>query len=85
MQRYEGAAWDRQFLPRLTSEEIARLRKDQALVVLPVGATEQHGRHLPIYTDTLIGEALLTAACDHLPEDAGIWLLPPVPFGKSTT
>ncbi|MCL6576518.1 creatininase family protein [Kyrpidia sp.] len=83
MQRDDGGSWEERFLPRLTSEEIAKLPKDRALVVLPIGATEQHGSHLPIYTDTLIGEILLQAACDRLPEDAEIWFLPPIAFGKS--
>ncbi len=35
---------------------------DQTLVVLPLGATEQHGRHLPLETDTLIADGI----CDRL-------------------
>ncbi|TLS52185.1 creatininase family protein [Paenibacillus antri] len=84
MTRYAGKAWDACFLPRLSRLEVQRLPKEETLVVLPVGATEQHGPHLPSFTDTLIGEALLTEAFERLPEDAGVWLLPPIPFGKST-
>ncbi|WP_309120743.1 creatininase family protein [Paenibacillus sp.] len=83
MTRYTGKAWDTRFLPRLSRLEVPKLPKEGALVVLPVGATEQHGPHLPSFTDTLIGEALLTEAFERLPEDARIWLLPPIPFGKS--
>ncbi len=35
------------------------------LLVIPVGATEQHGPHLPIDTDTRIAEATCHAAADH--------------------
>ncbi|WP_325176598.1 creatininase family protein [Paenibacillus alkalitolerans] len=82
--RYTGKAWDRHFFPRLSKLEVQQIAKDDALIVLPVGAVEQHGPHLPVYTDTLIGEALLTQAFELLPDDANIWLLPPLSYGKST-
>ncbi|NBD23827.1 creatininase family protein [Paenibacillus glycinis] len=81
--RYEGTAWEQRFLPRLTSKQVKELPKDDALVILPIGAVEQHGAHLPVLTDTLIGEATLTAAMEKLDPDAQVWLLPPVPYGKS--
>jgi creatinine amidohydrolase len=84
MKRYAGKAWNQCFLPRLTRFDIERLPKDKAVVVLPVGAVEQHGPHLPVFTDTLIGEACLTEAFERLPHDSGIWLLPPLSYGKST-
>lgn len=82
--RYQGAAFDRRFLPRLTTREIAAIPKEEALVVLPIGAVEQHGPHMPVFTDTLIGEAMMGEAFACLPEDAQIWLLPSVCYGKST-
>lgn len=81
--RYEGAAWEERFLPRLTSKQVKELPKEQALVILPVGAVEQHGPHLPVMTDTLIGEATLTRALEKLNEETAVWLLPPVSYGKS--
>lgn len=79
-----GRAWDDAFLPRLSKIQIADIPKEGALVVLPIGAVEQHGPHLPVFTDTLISEVMLTEAFERLPEDANIWLLPAVPYGKST-
>lgn len=35
-------------------------------MVLPLGATEQHGPHLPLHTDSSIAEAIITAAIPHL-------------------
>ncbi|WP_338115942.1 creatininase family protein [Paenibacillus monticola] len=82
--RYNGNAFDRHFLPRLTTQEIKTMPKEDVLIVLPVGAIEQHGPHMPVYTDTLLGEALLAEAFKYLPEDAPIWLLPSINYGKST-
>ncbi|MEI7024284.1 creatininase family protein [Paenibacillus sp. y28] len=82
--RYTGKAWDKRFLPRLNKVQVAELPKDRAVVVLPIGATEQHGPHLPAFTDTLIGEGFLTYAFEELPEEEHIWLLPALPFGKSS-
>ncbi|QHT61257.1 creatininase family protein [Paenibacillus lycopersici] len=81
--RYEGTAWEERFLPRLTSKQVKELPKEDALIVLPIGAIEQHGPHLPVMTDTLIGEATLTQALAKLPPEANVWLLPPVSYGKS--
>ncbi|MCR8633333.1 creatininase family protein [Paenibacillus radicis (ex Xue et al. 2023)] len=84
--RYRGAgkAWDQRFYPRLSKLEVERLSKDDALLVLPIGAVEQHGPHMPVFTDTLISETVLTEAFEQLPDDANIWLLPAIPYGKST-
>ncbi|MCC3372672.1 creatininase family protein [Cohnella sp. REN36] len=81
--RYEGVAWEERFLPRLTGKQIKELPKEKALVILPIGAVEQHGPHLPVMTDALIGEATLTQALEMLPTDAQVWLLPPIAYGKS--
>ncbi len=82
--RYDGKAWNDKFLPGLSKVKVAQIPKDEALVVLPVGATEQHGPHMPVFTDTLIAEAFLTRAFEELPDHAQVWLLPPLAFGKST-
>ncbi len=81
--RYEGAAWEQRFLPRLTSKQVNDLPKEEALVILSVGAVEQHGDHLPVMTDALIGEATLTQALEKIDADEQVWLLPPVSYGKS--
>jgi len=81
--RYEGVAWEERFLPRLTSRQIREMPKEDALVILPIGAVEQHGPHLPVITDALIGEATLTLALERLPAHAPVWLLPPIAYGKS--
>ena len=39
----------------LTSAEIGALDRDRTVVILPLGAVEQHGNHLPLGTDTILG------------------------------
>ncbi|WP_327087171.1 creatininase family protein [Nonomuraea sp. NBC_01738] len=46
----------------LTRERLGALLPE-ALVVLPVGATEQHGPHLPTGTDTLLAATVAERAC----------------------
>ncbi|MFC0469884.1 creatininase family protein [Halalkalibacter kiskunsagensis] len=84
MTRSDQEAWHEYFLPRLSTKQINELDKETGLVVLPIGAVEQHGPHLPVYTDTLIASGLLGATCNHLTAEQNIWMLPPLPYGKST-
>ncbi|MGL5648210.1 MAG: creatininase, partial [Clostridium sp.] len=39
-------------------------RKDNDVVILPIGSVEQHGPHLPYYTDTIISEGFATLLAD---------------------
>ncbi len=71
------------FLAHLTWQNVAALDKDPGVVILPIGAVEQHGAHLPLLTDTLIANAALEAAFAALPDDVPAWALPTLPFSKS--
>lgn len=52
-------------LEHLAWPEIAKLQKQNGgLLLLPIGATEQHGPHLPIAMDTLLAEAVCHKASD---------------------
>jgi len=70
------------FLPHLTWTQVRDLPAN-SVAVLQVAATEQHGPHLPLYTDVLIGQAVLAAALERVPASAPIYVLPPVTYGKS--
>lgn len=54
------------------------------IAVLPLAATEQHGPHLPLGTDIMIGEAYLTKVRDLLPASLPAVFLPIQPIGIST-
>ena len=70
--------WD-----ELTTEEISAGDVSGWVAVLPIAATEQHGPHLPLGTDTMIGEGLLGLALETLPDDLPVTILPTLPYGKS--
>ena len=52
------------------------------LLIVPLGATEQHGPHLPLGTDTVIALALSAALADRL-GPALAALAPALPYGAS--
>lgn len=70
-------------LAHLTWTEIRDLDKTQGVVLLPVGAIEQHGPHLPVTTDTLLVTNILKRAMQLLPLKVPAWRLPAVSYGKS--
>ena len=72
-----------QFWSELTTDDLARRDMGRAIAVLPVAATEQHGPHLPLATDTLIAEGYLARVRDGVPADLDVLLLPVQPVGKS--
>ncbi|MCH8475094.1 MAG: creatininase family protein [Opitutales bacterium] len=55
------------------------LQKESDLLLLPVGATEQHGPALPVNTDSLIAEALTEAAA----RQAGVLMAPVLTYSSS--
>ena len=48
----------------LTRDEIAAIDKQSAIVFLPTSATEQHGAHLPVGTDSIILATLIDMIVD---------------------
>ncbi|MEW5979492.1 MAG: creatininase family protein [Acidobacteriota bacterium] len=69
-------------LEEMTREE-ARQIAPEALVVLPVGAVEQHGPHLPVGTDTFTVEHLARAAAAEAARLIRVAVAPTLPFGSS--
>jgi creatinine amidohydrolase len=56
---------------------------DNTVAILPVGAIEQHGPHLPVYVDSCINHGLLAQALEEAPADLPIVALPIQSVGKS--
>lgn len=72
------------YLPALTSDELDALpNKDRALVIVPTGAIEQHGHHLPVGVDAILGQAWLQNVLPRLAAEAPVYVAPPLTYGKS--
>jgi creatinine amidohydrolase len=71
------------FLPYMTWPDVKAIDKTNALAVLPLGATEQHGHHLPLYTDTIISSGVLEQAMKRLEDDVPAYQLSPITISKS--
>jgi creatinine amidohydrolase len=67
----------------MTTEEFGGPGAERWIAVLPVGAIEQHGPHLPLCVDACINEGILARALELLPERLPVVVLPPMPVGKS--
>ncbi len=76
-------------LAQLTWEEVRDLDRSRTIVVLPVGAIEAHGPHLPLDTDVVIAGAMARAGAKRLgARDRVVLILPalaytPASFGAA--
>jgi creatinine amidohydrolase len=69
---------DRNFIERLSWDEVARRTAAGAAAILPIGAAaKQHGFHLPLNTDRVQAEWFAARLCERI--DALIW--PTVAYG----
>ncbi len=68
-------------LTELTWEEVDGLDRARAVAILPTGAIEAHGPHLPLHTDVLIAEAMARAGAERLAARGLVpLLLPPLVY-----
>ena len=64
-------------LAQLTWEEVRDLDRSRTLVVLPVGAIEAHGPHLPLDSDVVIATAMARAGARRLAARGHVVLILP--------
>lgn len=55
-------------LKNVKSPELADLNKDKHLIIIPIGAIEAHGSHLPLGTDSIIAEHFAKKICKEFPK-----------------
>jgi creatinine amidohydrolase len=67
----------------LSRAQFAALDRSRTIVVLPVGAIEQHGPHLPVSVDRDLAEEVMKRSLGHLPTDLPVLALPGFGYGKS--
>ena len=74
-------------LPRfwadLKTTDFAAIDAAKAVAVLPLGATEQHGPHLPLAVDHALADGIVAAALPQLPARAQVFVLPTQTIGFS--
>lgn len=62
----------------LTTTDLVGLDPENTVVILPVSAIEQHGPHLPLATDAMIGDGLVRLAMERVRQ--GVLVLPAMPI-----
>ncbi|MBS3666680.1 creatininase family protein [Vreelandella boliviensis] len=67
----------------LTAPQLAEFAQRDPVAVLVLGAIEQHGTHLPLATDLMIGEGLQTAMLEALDANLNVICLPSIAVGAS--
>jgi creatinine amidohydrolase len=87
--RNTSIEWSRQglgvhHLADMTWEDVRDLDLARTVAVLPLGAIEAHGPHLPLQTDVVIAEAMAESGATLL-ERRGyvVLILPPLPFSAA--
>ena len=71
------------FWADLTTTDFEGLDPAGTVAVLPLGATEQHGPHLPLGVDTRLVDGIVAAALPLLPADLPVLFLPTQSIGLS--
>ena len=65
----------------LTWRDVESLDRGRTVAILPVGAIEAHGPHLPLGTDTIIAAGMARAGAERIRAAGwGALLLPALPF-----
>ena len=67
----------------LRAPEVDSRLSESSVVVLPLGAIEQHGPHLPLNTDLVVASAAADALVERAGAEWDAWLLPPLAYTKS--
>ncbi|NJN42922.1 MAG: creatininase family protein [Flammeovirgaceae bacterium] len=79
----QNPVWSEQkvknYLPHMTTIDVQELLKKTDMVIIPIGALEQHGNHLPIGTDIIAG----IERCKLIAQERDILVAPILLAGQS--
>ena len=82
-----AARWPSRFWAQVSAYDFALAQTNglaaDTVAVLPVGAVEQHGPHLPLSVDASLIDGVVAAAQSQLPADLPVLFLPPQNIGLS--
>ncbi|MFC4623262.1 creatininase family protein [Comamonas nitrativorans] len=80
-------AWPSRYWAEVTAHDFALAQAQglaaQTIALLPLGATEQHGPHLPLCVDTALADGIVAAALAQLPVHVPVLALPTQAIGLS--
>lgn len=71
-------------LADLSGPAVADAIGERSIVVVPLGAVEQHGPHLPCSTDLIVAQAASEAVVDRYGDEHDLFVLPPLAFTRSS-
>lgn len=69
----------------MRSPEIEQFIKNDGMAIVPIGACEVHGRHLPVITDTRMTYSAAIDAAEKMSDKIPVAVLPAVWFGYSVS
>lgn len=82
-----SARWPSRFWAQASAHDFASAQGNglaaATVAVLPVGAVEQHGPHLPLSVDASLIDGVINAALPQLPAELPVLFLPPQNIGFS--
>ncbi len=78
-----SAAVTARLLTELSAPALNAALGPDSVVVLPTGALEQHGPHLPVATDLITAQGFAERAVEQFGDELDLWLLPPLAYTKS--
>ena len=80
-------AWPSRWWAQVSARDFALAQRSglaaRTVAILPVGATEQHGPHLPLSVDTALAEGILQASLPQIAADVPVLVLPTQSVGLS--
>ncbi|MFQ5586509.1 MAG: creatininase family protein [Thermodesulfobacteriota bacterium] len=68
-------------LEEMTMADFAKAVKKTKTIIVPYGTVEEHGRHLPLSTDTIVMTEVARSAAEKVP----VFVAPPVHYGVCTS
>lgn len=71
------------FLGSRAYVEVSSIAQAGGIVIVPLGAMEQHGPHMPLFTDTLVVQSLVIGALLNLPSDHSFYFTYPLSYSYS--
>lgn len=65
----------------MTKDEVKKAANKNSILLLPVGAIEEHGPHLPVKTDTYLAEGICMEAAKKIKDQIPILIAPSIWWG----